>query len=316
MEVLINPESLPKQIKRLAITIGNFDGIHLGHQSLINKVIAISNNKNSTSGIITFSPHPNKSLDGSKAPALLINLKKKIQIFQGMGLQLMALFDFNHTFSRLLPECFIKEYIVDILHAKDIVIGENFRFGKNGSGDPVLLQLLGEKYGFETHIMKSLYDNGNIISSTNIRNLIKKGEIAKANSLLGRYFSISGKVQKGKGIGRKLGFPTANIPLPIGIVPRKGVYITLCCIGRDYLPSLTNIGTTPSITNRPLTIEVHILNKNIDLYNEDIEIFFIERIRDEKYFENIDDLKNAIKNDREYASQYFRRGDMIYNGKY
>ncbi len=313
MEILINPKNLPESIKRTSITIGNFDGIHLGHQLLIRKVVSLAEYKNSMPALITFAPHPQKSLDLSKAPLLLTPLKKKIQILQGFSLKLMVIFDFNHSFSKQPPEIFIREYISRIIRAEDIVIGENFRFGRNGAGNVEMLKGFGLNYGFETHIMKSIMDEGEIISSTLIRKCIKAGDVIRACRLLGRYFSISGKVQKGKGIGSSLGFPTANIPLPEGIVPKKGVYITFCSTGSDYFPSITNIGTTPSVSNRPLTIEVHILNRDIDIYNEDIEIFFLERLRDENHYESIEKLKTAIGNDVNYANQFFQRGDFIYN---
>lgn len=293
--------------------MGNFDGIHTGHQLLINKVIAISNHKNSVPGIITFSPHPSKSLDESKAPHLLTPLRKKIEILQSMGMQLMAIFDFNHKFSKLSPGNFIKEYLTDIMRVNDIVIGENFKFGKNREGDPDLLLEYGKKLGFNTYVINSLIAYGEIISSSRIRNYIKTGDILKANELLGRYFSVSGKVQKGRGIGGQLGFPTANMALPEGIVPKKGVYITLCSTGAEVLPSIANIGTTPSIRNRPLTLEVHILGEIIDLNNEDIEVFFIERVRDEEYFTDIEVLKEVVLKDIEYAKQFFLKGDILHD---
>lgn len=310
MEVLINPASLPYYFQRTSITIGNFDGLHKGHQALIERVIRLSALKRTVPGIITFSPHPQKSLDISKAPSMLMSLQKKMQILQDMNLKLMVIFDFDHKFSHLSPDIFARDYIAGMLRARDVVIGENFRFGRGGEGDSFLLSELGSSYGFEANIVKSLEDDeGNIISSTYIRDCIKKGYVDKAGKLLGRYYSISGKVQKGKGIGCNIGFPTANIPLPEQIVPKRGVYITLCSTGTECYPSLTNIGMTPSVSSRPLTIEVHIINQSMNIYNEDIEISFIKRLRDEKKFDTVEDLQKAITADIETGRDYFRKGE-------
>lgn len=304
MEVLINPSTLPGYIDKTAITIGNFDGIHIGHQALINKVLQLAG-EGCTSGLVSFNPHPVKLLNGAKAPLVLTPLRKKMRILQSLGVRLMVLFDFNHTFSQLAPGAFVRDYLIHTIRARHIVVGRNFRFGFEGRGTPEELKALARPHGCRVHVMPDITFEEQTVSSSLVRALIKKGRVERANRLLGRCYTILGKVQKGFGLARFLGFPTANLPLPEEMVPARGVYLAWCTISPDHFPCIINVGITPTVRSRPLFIEVHILNQEIELYNEEVEIHFIKRLREEKKFATIDMLKQAIAGDVEKAERFF-----------
>jgi riboflavin kinase/FMN adenylyltransferase len=292
----------------LALTIGNFDGFHLGHQKIISDLKNISQQKNLTSAILTFNPHPEIFFNKNLAKNFRINsASQKISLFKNHQIDLSIFINFNQKIANCEAEEFVSEFLIKTLNVKYLLVGYDFVFGKNRLGNFELLQKLAKKYDFELAKISALSDDENkIYSSTLIRSLIKNGEIKEANHLMNRNFSISSRVVEGKKIARSLGFPTANLFASDKIInPKFGVYQSLTSIEGDdkkYL-SITNYGIKPTINHtnainnlKPI-YETHLLNFKQNLYHKKISIELIDFIRDEKKFSSVEELKNQIKRD-------------------
>lgn len=285
-----------------ACGMGNFDGVHLGHQRLINELVTRADKEGLESFVITFEPHPSKILCPKEAPPLITSLEQKRKIIESFGVKNLLLIPFTKKFSQMSYEEFINRILIEKLNAKLIVVGYNFQFGRGGKGTAEKLKSIGEQKGFETLIVPPVTVNGRIISSTLIRSMIERGEVKEAKALLGRPFSIRGKVVKGEALGRKLGFPTANVFLsPQIIKPAFGVYAVLVSRDGKIHRGVANIGQKPTFKNRKgacnVTLEVHIFDFEQQIYGEEIEVYFIERIREEKPFHDVESLAFQVKND-------------------
>ncbi|EOD00627.1 bifunctional riboflavin kinase/FAD synthetase [Caldisalinibacter kiritimatiensis] len=280
------------------VAIGNFDGIHLGHQSLINEMLKISSEKNLKSVVCTFNKHTANIIKTRELPKSIMNNEQRIKCFESMNVDYLYLIEFDENIMRLSPEDFIKKIILDKLNAKAVVVGFNFRFGFKAKGDVEYLKTLGEKLGIEVLIIPPVYDNGKVISSSLIRCLIEKGKMKRANKLLGKPFSIIGKVTNGESRGRIMGFPTANIKPSVSyVIPKSGVYKTSTVIDNKTYSSITNIGYKPTFKGTGITIETHIFHFDKYIYDKTIEIRFLDFIRPEKKFNSQDDLIKQIEND-------------------
>ncbi len=299
-----NWKEIPEELfEATSIAIGNFDGVHLGHQKLIKKAIQEAENRNLTSIALTFEPHPLKVLKPDVSPLLLLPLSEKIRIIKFLGIDYIVVLNFSEEFSSLSPEKFAKEVLSERLKAKFVVVGENFRFGKNREGDKKDLVNLGKKLGFDAFIQPAVIIKGLPVSSTRIRRILKEGRIEEAWKLLGRPFKIVGKVIKGKGRGKKLGFPTANINVENELIPKTGVYAVFVEIDEKLLRGVMNIGYNPTFGEEKLSVEVHILDFNEEIYEKKIGVYLIKRLRNESRFANINELIKAIKRDVECAKR-------------
>ncbi|KYO65762.1 bifunctional riboflavin kinase/FAD synthetase [Thermovenabulum gondwanense] len=297
--------------KNTAVGLGNFDGVHLGHRRLITVLKEESRKRNLVSTILTFDPHPSKILFPEKDFSLIDTLNKKISIIKSMGISLLVIAPFTYELSRLNWEEFVEEILLEKMKAKLIVVGYNFTFGYNGQGNVEKLSCIGKEKGFETIVIPPVKKEGEIVSSSKIRLYIKEGDMEKAQMLLGRPFSIEGRVIKGKSLGRKLGFPTANIEIPEGIVlPSFGVYSVYIKINNDKIyEGIANIGINPTFMDGKIKnpiLEVHIFDFTKLIYGEQVEVFFIKKIRDEKKFESPNALAEQIKNDITTAKEILR----------
>lgn len=283
-----------------AVALGNFDGLHIGHQHLINEMIVRSNIKRLTKTVFTFDNNTSVQFKTNKPNNILMSNEQKISLFQDMGVELLYLASFTDKLIHMTPYDFVKQIIVDKLKAKLVVIGFNYKFGYKTKGDKYFLKQAGEEFGFEVVIIDPVSYDNQIVSSSYIRNLISKGLVGEANILLGRPFTISGKVVKGKGRGKGLGFATANLELDTDYqVPRFGVYKTCTRVnGKEYL-SLTNIGSNPTFNDVGFTIETHIIGLDKDLYGQKIEICLLDFVREEIKFDTKDDLKKQVMYDIE-----------------
>lgn len=282
------------------ITLGAFDGIHLGHQALINRAIQLANDLGLPSALVTFDPHPKKVLQPHIPIALLTPLEEKINFLKNFELSEMIIIPFTKALAELSAELFVEKYLIDYLHIRGLVVGFNFRFGRNRAGTPELLQNLGKAYGFQVEIIPPLTFDGRRISSTAIREFLKEGRIEEANKLLGRPYSLVGKVIRGKGRGKELGFPTANLELPKEkLIPATGVYAVWVVIDGVRYPGALNIGYKPTFNDRELTVEVHVLNCNspLNLYDKKITVELIKFVRGEKKFPSADALISQIRQD-------------------
>lgn len=288
-----------------AIALGNFDGIHLGHQSLLKKVIDLSKVYNIKSSVFTFKQHTLEILNPEKKPNLIMTIRKKTEVFRQFNLDYAIFFNFNKDFSQLSPEDYVREILLKKLKAKIVVVGNNYRFGYKGFGDVELLYKNSKKYDFILKVIDPVKVDGKVVSSSYIRKLIRSGEIETANKCLGRAFSLEGIVIEGKRIGRKIGFPTANLKINENvIVPKVGVYITRIKIFNQCYLGVTNVGFNPTFGNNNMSIESYIIDFANEIYDEFIEVEFIKRIRDEVKFNDIESLKNQLLKDVAYAKSF------------
>lgn len=283
-----------------AVTIGAFDGIHLGHKALIQETIKVAQNLGIKPTLLTFHPHPRMVLQPHLHMKLLTTLEEKIELIKKEGIENLVILPFTKTLAELSPELFVEKYLVDLLKTQAIIVGFNFQFGRGRSGNIDLLNKLGEKYGFSLKVLSPIKIEDKTVSSTLIRELLQKGEVAKASMYLGRPYTLRGTVIKGKGRGKLLGFPTANLYVPKEkLIPAQGVYAVWAFLNGTKYQGALNIGFNPTFDEKNLSIEVHLLNynSNQELYNKKIELHFVERIRAEKKFTSVEELKAQIQKD-------------------
>ncbi len=303
------------QIKDLAaisnpvVTIGTFDGVHTGHIEILELLKKIAHDIQGETLIITFHPHPRKVLyPDDDSLKLLTTIDEKLQLFEKIGIDHIVILPFAPEISQLEPEDFVKDILINGIGAKHLVIGHDHRFGKNRKGDFNTMLELSEEYHFVVEEIPPFLMDGITVSSTKIRNaLTQNTDLEKVNHLLGRNYSLTGKVVEGNKNGQKLGFPTCNLYIEDSnkLIPEKGVYVAWAYIKGKRLHAVVNIGNRPTFNLKGIVVEAHLLNFSGDLYGEQITLEFIERVRDEKKFESLDALKIQIGKDIETAEKIF-----------
>jgi riboflavin kinase / FMN adenylyltransferase len=291
---------------RPVLTIGTFDGVHLGHREVINKLLKISSESSGESVIFTFYPHPRFVVDSKKdSIRLLTTQEEKIAILQKTGIDHLIIYPFTEEFSKLSYDAFVKDILVRRMHLNYLVIGYDHRFGQHRQGDFNSLKKLSLEFGFKIDRLEELALENIVVSSTKIRKALDEGDIRKANQLLGYKYILMGRVVEGIQLGRKLGFPTANIE-PFDshkLVPRDGVYAVNAELGSKNFKGMMNIGMRPTINShaKNRSIEVHLFDFDKDIYNADITLYFEDRIRDEEKFPGLGELRRQMIKDRETA---------------
>lgn len=302
------------------LTIGNFDGVHLGHQSILRQILLESNRVGGLACLYTFRPHPQEVLRPGIEVKLLTHYDEKVRILESLGLDIVVEEPFSQDFFNLSAREFFKKVVVDGFHAISLFVGHDFAFGKNREGNLELLRALCGENGIRITVVPPERSAGEIVSSTKIRSLLLEGKTQEAADFMGRYFFYRGVVVKGDQRGRLLGFPTANLKLENKLALPHGVYVTWAIIERggrrEKLPSVTNVGTRPTFTERanaegllPVVVECHLIlpeGESVDLYGESLEVQFVRRLRDEKKFESFHELKTQIARDKEEARAYFQ----------
>lgn len=298
-----------KSIKPTVVTIGTFDGVHIGHQKIIKRLINTGKLEGLQSVILTFFPHPRMVLQKDSNIKLINTIDERHDILDDLGLDYLLIKKFTQEFSRLSAEDFVKQILVDKLNAKKVIIGYDHRFGRNRNADINDLKDFGITYGFEVEEITAQDINDVAVSSTKIRNAIIEGDIEKANAYLGYNFMLNGRVTKGKGLGRQLSFPTANIDIKedYKIIPKQGSYIVSSTIKDTVVYGMMNIGMNPTVNGNKQTVEVHYFNFDEDIYNENIQIDLLHRIRDEEKFESVEALKLQLAKDKETALHYITK---------
>jgi len=288
------------------VTIGTFDGVHIGHQKIIKRLINTGKSKGLKSIILTFFPHPRMVLQKDSNIKLINTIDERRNILDDLGLDYLLIKKFTHEFSRLSAEDFVKEILVEKLNAKKVIIGYDHRFGRNRNADINDLKTFGETFGFEVEEISAQDINDVAVSSTKIRSALMDGEIHKANAYLGYNFMLTGKVTKGKSLGKELGFPTANIEIEedYKIIPKQGSYIVNSMIKDTLVYGMMNIGMNPTVNGRKQTIEVHFFDFDDNIYEATIKIDLLHRIRDEEKFESLEALKLQLAKDKETAIEY------------
>lgn len=303
MKIIRGFERLPVFPKQTIVALGNFDGVHEGHRAILNFVIDKAKGTSLISMLLTFSPHPETIL-GKKRVRLIQTLDQRLEEIRKFGLDSALIIPFDKAFSRLTAREFIQKILINLLKAKIVVVGENFRFGHDRGGDSRLLRQLASRYDLRVFSLPSVIKDGSTVSSSLIRSHLQEGQIEKANVLLGRPYEISGEVIRGQDRGKSIGFPTANIRTPNEILPR-GVFVTRVNINAKTWPSVTNIGQRPTFGQKDIIIESYILGFNRDLYGKDITIQFLQKIREEIKFTSAQNLSDQIQKDIETAKSFF-----------
>ena len=295
--------------KKTIVTIGTFDGAHIGHQKIIEKLIQESKSSDSESLILTFFPHPRMVLHETSSIKLLNTINEKSSLLEKMGLDNLVIHPFDKEFSNLSAEEFVKTILVDLFNVQKIIIGYDHRFGKNRAANIENLIEFGEKYGFEVEQISAQEIDSVSVSSTKIRVAITNGNMAVANEFLGYDYLLSGKIIQGKQLGRTIGFPTANLKIKENykLIPKIGVYIVKSILQEKTVFGIMNIGLNPTVNGEDLSIEVHFLDFDSDIYDTEITVSVIERIRDEQKFTSIDLLKSQIQKDKNFAISYIEK---------
>jgi len=329
MHVIKGLKHLPSLSKDCVVAIGNFDGIHLGHQKILQILVREARKYGLVSLLLTFSPHPEKVL-GIRGVKMLQTLDQRLGEIEKYGLQYVVVLPFDQTLDQRLGEIekyglqyvvvlpfdqkfahtpaekFIRTVILQKLKAKKVIVGENFKFGQNREGDISKLRALAAEYHFKVQSISPVVKQGNVVSSSLIRELLQQGKPEKANILIGRPYEIEGTVIKGKSRGRHLGFPTANV-YPLNEIIPTGVFISEVGISSKLLPAVTHVGSKPTFNDKDTHIESYIMDFKKNLYGERIRILFLRKIRDEKKFDSPEALSLQIKKDLESAKRYFHR---------
>ena len=302
-----------KEIERdekTVITLGTFDGLHLGHQRIVDLLLRKSKESGRRNFLITFDPHPRKIIPGRNDVKLLSTLEEKESILEKLGLENLFIVKFTSEFSKQTPEQFVEKYLIDGIGLKEIVIGYDHHFGKGRDGNFKLLQKMGDKYNFTVDVVPEFMIEGETISSTKIRNALLNGDVVKANKMLGRFYSFKGKIVKGDDRGKELGFPTANLSIENEdkLIPAKGIYASECIIDGEKYYGLLSLGSRPTFyTDGEIIPEFYIFDFNKNIYGKSLEVCLVEKIRDEEKFNSVDELIAQMKNDEKKGKEILKK---------
>ena len=289
----------------LALSIGMFDGVHRGHQTIIKNLNIASQNKGLESAILTFWPHPRTVFNPNDDLKLLNTIEEKTYLLEKNKVQHLFLKEFDEEFRNLTGEEFVKQILIDKLNVKHLIIGHDHTFGKNRSGDFNLLEKMSSEYGFEIVQVEAVDFQDRHISSTQIRNALMNGEINTANEMLGYHYSVSGEVIHGKKLGRTIGYPTANISVnPLKFLPKKGAYIVDVFVKNKQFRGMLSIGTNPTVDGKSLSTEVYILDFNADIYSETISVNFRQFLHDEIKFDGLQQLIERLDEDKKLTEDF------------
>lgn len=300
---------LPPDLGPTAVTIGNFDGVHAGHRRILRRVVAVARERGLEPAVITFDPHPTRLVAPSRAPRLMTTPVQRCALMAEEGVRHCLILSFTAALARLSPEEFVRRVLAEALHARAVLVGDNFRFGYKQAGDTAILAEFGRRYGFTTEVISAIRVRGVVVSSSGIRHLIELGKVSQAGRLLEHPYTMEGIVVPGEGIGSRFTVPTLNLAQATELAPAVGVYITrtLEAGGRRSWPSVTNIGYRPTFGGRQLTIETFLLEPLEDPAPRRIRLEFLRRLREERKFPDPEALKLQIFGDVARARTFFRR---------
>ncbi|HEX4137461.1 MAG TPA: bifunctional riboflavin kinase/FAD synthetase [Bryobacteraceae bacterium] len=314
MRVFRSSAEVPPGFGPSVVTIGNFDGVHIGHRQIMRRVVALAHERGGTPVVLTFDPHPARVLAPDQSPRLLMTVDQRLRSMEGEGIEAVFLIPFSFEFARLTPEEFVEQVLVRTLKAHVVLVGEDFRFGHKQAGNLDTLRELGERFGFTLEVTPGVERRGERVSSTAIRKLVSEGAVSRACRMLGAPFALEGAVVKGQGIGSKQTVPTLNLAPLNEILPKTGVYVTRT---RDLESqcqwnSITNVGYRPTFGGERITVETFLLDASLpdspgNLHPERIEVAFLAFVREERKFESAEALKSQILRDVGVASRLHRR---------
>ncbi len=304
MKIYTQLNDLSHQFPKIAVALGTFDGVHIGHQQIVSRAVELARAIDGTSVVFTFSNHPLSIVDPNRCPLQIVAYEYKNQLMEAMGVDVLLTIPFTHQFLTLSPGEFIK-LLADNLRPTYIVVGPNYSFGYKGTGTPETLENAGCEFGFKTEIQQAVYVDDIIVSSTIIRQMITQGNVHQAARLLGRPLQIQGTVIAGEKRGRTLGYPTANIAINEGLaIPDDGVYVVQIAVGKFQYKGVANVGTNPTFNCSERRIEIYLLNFAGNLYGKTVTVAFLDRIRGEIAFTTAEQLKMQIALDIKVAENY------------
>jgi len=309
MDVIHFPEDpRPSRWVHPVLALGNFDGLHRGHRKILDRMRRVAEERGATSVIMTFDPHPPRVVRPDKAPPLLMTKAQKLEAIATAGVQGAAIVRFTPELSNWEPETFVRSVLVDWLRVAEVWVGANFLFGHDRSGNFSMLRVLGARYGFKAEKIDPVRYKDFVVSSTRIRRLVSEGRVDEAGALLGHHYFLDGTIVRGDQRGRTIGFPTANLCTDNELLPPHGVYATTARIAGIVHPSVTNIGTRPTVdTSGRTVVETHVFDFDRDLYGQTVRISFVQRLRDERAFASLDELRAQIEADCQRARVLFHR---------
>ncbi len=303
MRIIKGIENVRSRFKNPVVTIGNFDGVHRGHQKIFHKVIENAKKVKGTSITITFDPHPIQLISPEKGVKMLTPFVEKARLIERLGIDILLCIDFNDEFAQLRPDDFVRHVLVEKLGAIHVIVGHDYRFGRGKKGTTEMLRRRGKKYGFKVNIVRNKVMFNSVVSSSRVRSLLLRGRVCEAASLLGRSYHIEGDVVSGAGRGAKiLDTPTANLSTPNELVPKDGVYVVKVKMNDTVYDGVANIGRNPTFgESNEISYETHLFDYKGDLRGKHLKIHFIDRLRDERAFHDADELKMQIAKDIETA---------------
>ena len=295
--------------KKTILTLGTFDGVHIGHKKILKKITKNTENQKYESLVLTFFPHPRMVLQEHSDIKLLNTINEKIDLLEQIGIENLVIHPFDEAFSRLTAEEFVRSILVDRFHIKKIIIGHDHRFGRNRTANIDDLIAYGKEYDFEVEQISVQEINDISVSSTKIRNALVAGNMDLANDYLGYNYFLTGNIIQGKQLGRTIGFPTANLKIAedYKLIPQNGVYIVKSTIDEQIVYGMMNIGFNPTVKGETQTIEIHYFDFNADLYNQKISVSVLHRLRSEQKFESLDLLKAQLQKDKKAAFSYLNK---------
>ena len=311
MRVVHDLSELREPLHKSAVTIGNFDGIHLGHRELLGRVVSSASQLGATSVVITFDPHPAQVLAPERAPKILTPLALKARLIEQEGIDLLAVLRFDRELSLLTPAEFASRILVEKLQSAVVHVGSNFRFGHQRAGDTALLDELGRKSGFRVETLPMIKIRGHRVSSSQVRHFLSEGRVETAGRMLGRPYTVSGAIVTGEGVGHRKTVPTLNLGSVKQQLPKSGVYITRTRVSGAPHDSVTNVGHKPTFGHHSLTVETFLLNFRGEVQAEEMEIEFLHRLRDEIKFPDAEALKQQIQRDVQRSLKFFRLTKML-----
>jgi riboflavin kinase / FMN adenylyltransferase len=291
--------------KRAVLTIGNFDGVHLGHQQILRTVLNRARRTDALAAVLTFYPHPGQVLRPAEAPALLETLDQRIAEIEAAGIDATLVMRFDAVLANVSPEDFVRHFLLDTMNAQTVLVGGNFRFGHRGAGDVKLLGELGQRWGFTVETVPPVIENGAVVSSTAIRGAVREGRVDDARRMLGRPYALEGDIRTGTGQGRKLVVPTLNLATDQELLPKNGVYATEAIVAGKTYRAATNVGMRPTFDGARITIESYLFDFNENLTSGKLEVRFWQRLRDERKFSGPAELREQVLKDIEQAKDFF-----------
>jgi len=306
MDLATYPDDPSPRWHNPVLALGNFDGLHRGHMKIIDRVRQRAGERGGTSAAMTFEPHPPRVVRPDKAPALLMTREQKIEALSRSGMQGVAVVRFTHDLSQWDPEKFVRTVLVDWMRVSEVWVGANFLFGHERAGTFTVLRSLGARYGFRAEKIDPVRYKDFVVSSTRVRRLVAEGRVDEAGALLGHHYFLDGSVVRGAGRGREIGIPTANVATSNELTPPTGVYATFVTVDGVVHPAVTNIGMRPTFgdVDKPV-IEAHLLDVDRDLYESTVRLSFVQRLRDERAFPDVDALRAQIDADCRSARRLF-----------